>query len=329
MLTRVLGRSGFQVSAMGLGCWAIGGPLRSADSAYPGHLSWGSVDDSESIRAIHKALGLGINFFDTADAYGAGHSERILGKAVAGRRDQVIIATKFGDIFEEESRTWLGHSHPDGIVTGKYVRAACEASLRRLNTNYLDLYQFHWSDYSPDLAVDLLPILEALVSEGKIRWYGWSTGDPKRARIFAEGAHCTAIQYNYNVLERNSPMQANCEELNLASIARGPLGMGLLTGKFHHDSEIPKEDVRSLFWDLQHGQEKDDLDMLEAIRSIMMRDGRTLAQAALGWLWARGPQIIPIPGFRNQKQVEENARSSQFGPLSDEQMREIDAILGE
>jgi aryl-alcohol dehydrogenase-like predicted oxidoreductase len=329
MLTRVLGRSGIQVSAMGLGCWAIGGPLLSTDSAYLGHLSWGTVDDSESIRAIQRALDLGINFFDTADAYGAGHSEQILGQAVAGRRDQVIIATKFGDIFEEESRSWLGHGHPDGVVTEKYVRAACEASLRRLNTDYLDLYQFHWGDYSPDLAVDLLPILEALVTEGKIRWYGWSTGDPERARIFADGAHCTAIQYNYNILEHNLPMQAACEELRLASVARGPLGMGLLTGKFRQDSQVPKEDVRSLFWDLQHGQEKDELDKLEAIRSILIRDGRTLAQAALGWLWARGPQIIPIPGFRNQAQVEENAKAAQFGPFSDEQMREINAILDE
>jgi aryl-alcohol dehydrogenase-like predicted oxidoreductase len=328
MLTRSLGKSGIQVSALGMGCWAIGGPLHSVDNSYPGYLSWGMVDDAESMRAIHKALDLGINFFDTADAYGAGHSEHILGQAVAKLRDQVIIATKFGDIFEEKSRTWLGHSHPEGIVTEKYVRTACEASLRRLNTDYIDLYQFHWSDYSPDLAMDLLPILEALVTEGKIRWYGWSTGDPQRAQTFALGAHCTAIQYNYNILERNSPMQSTCEELNLASIARGPLGMGLLTGKFHQNSQISKDDVRSLFWDLQ-GEEKDKLDMLESIRSVLKRGGRTLAQAALGWLWARGPNIIPIPGFRNQSQVEENARAAQFGPLSNEQMREIAAILGE
>ncbi len=328
MLTRCLGRSGIQVSAIGLGCWAIGGPLRSADAAYPGYLSWGEVDDHESVRAIQRALDLGIDFFDTADTYGAGHSERILGQALAGKRDGVIIATKFGDVFEEEDRTWLGHRHPNGIVTEQYVRTACEASLRRLNTDYVDLYQFHWSDYPAELAVDLLPILEALVTEGKIRWYGWSTGSLERARIFAQGAHCTAIQYHYNILERNLPMQSLCEGSNLASIARGPLGMGLLTGKYHKDSRIPKDDARSLFWDLQ-GTEKDQLDMLEAIRTVLQRDGRTLAQAALGWLWARGPQIIPIPGFRNQEQVEENARSLQFGPLSNEQMQEIEAILGE
>ena len=313
---------------MGMGCWAIGGPLRSADAAYPGYLSWGAVDDSESIRAIHRALDLGINFFDTADAYGAGHSEHILGQALAGRRNQTIIATKFGDLFDEKNRSWLGYNYPDGIVTEQYIRSACEASLRRLNTDYIDLYQFHWGDYPTELAMHLLPILETLVTEGKIRWYGWSTNDPERARRFAEGTHCTAIQYNYNILERNSPMQSICEELNLASIARGPLAMGLLTGKFHKDSQIPKDDARFLFWDLQ-GREKKQREMLEAIRTILLQDGRTLAQAALGWLWARGPQIIPIPGFRNQGQVEENARSSQFGPLSNEQMREIEAILGD
>lgn len=328
MQTRILGKSSLQVSALGLGCWAIGGPLHSADSAYPGDLSWGVVDDDESTRAIHKALDLGINFFDTADAYGAGHSERLLGQAVAGMRHQVIIATKFGDLFEEKSRTWLGHNHPGGTVTEKYVRTACDASLRRLNTDYIDLYQFHWSNYAPGLAMDLIPILEDLVTEGKIRWYGWSTGDPERARIFAAGTHCTAIQYNYNILEHNFEMQSTCEERNLASIARGPLCMGLLTGKYHRDSQLSRDDVRALFWDLQ-GEEKDKLDMLENIRSVLQRDGRTLAQAALGWLWARGPQIIPIPGFRNQAQVEDNARAAQFGPLSDEQMQEIAAILGE
>ena len=124
MIKRTLGRSGIQVSPMGLGCWAIGGLLKSADERLPGNLSWGVVDDRETTRAIRKAIDLGINFFDTADTYGAGQSERVLGKAVAGCRDQVIIATKFGDIFEEESRSWLGHEHPNGVVTAAYVRSA-------------------------------------------------------------------------------------------------------------------------------------------------------------------------------------------------------------
>jgi len=329
MLTRTLGKSGIQVSAMGLGCWAIGGSLLSVDRNYPGHLSWGEIDDGESARAIHRALDLGVNFFDTADAYGCGHSERILGRAVAGRRDQVVIATKFGSIFEEETRTWFGHDHEGGIVSPQFIRHACEASLRRLNTDYIDLYLFHWADYDPALAADLLPTLEDLAAEGKLRWYGWSTGDLERAKVFAKGLHCTAIEYNYNILERNSGLQALCGEHNLASVARGPLAMGLLTGKFNRDSKIPKDDVRTLWWDLQAGQQAKQLETLEAIREILTQDGRTLAQAALGWLWARGTQIIPIPGFKTVKQVEENAGALALGSLSDEQMQKIDRVLGE
>lgn len=329
MLTRTLGRSGIQVSAMGLGCWAIGGITRLATGPPPRPLSWGKVDDNESIRAIRRALDLGVNFFDTADAYGAGHSERILGQALAGRRQQVIIATKFGGVFDEETKDWFGHRHPDGIVSPEFVRQACETSLRRLNTDYIDLYLFHWADYDPTLAADLLPTLEDLVVEGKLRWYGWSTGDPKRAKVFAKGPHCTAIEYKYNILERNPGLQALCEEHNLASVARGPLAMGLLTGKFNRDSKIPKDDVRTIWWDLQEGRQAKQLEMLEAIRELLTQDGHTLAQAALGWLWARGSQIIPIPGFKTVKQVDENAGALALGSLSDEQMQRIDGVLGE
>jgi aryl-alcohol dehydrogenase-like predicted oxidoreductase len=215
----------------------------------------------------------------------------------------------------------------DGVVTEEYVRTACEASLRRLGTDYIDLYQFHWSDYDPELAIDLVPILEDLVSEGKIRWYGWSTGYPKRAKIFASGEHCTSIQYNYNLLERNTQMQALCDELDLASIARGPLGMGLLTGKYTHNSEIAADDVRAKFWNLKDGWEGEELEMLAEIHEILQQDGCTLAQAALRWLWARGDQIMPIPGLRSQEQVVENIQVMQYGPLSEKQLQKIDDIL--
>ena len=327
MLTRTLGRSEIQVSAMGLGCWAIGGPLWYLDGITRYPLSWGEVDDNESIRAIHRALDLGVTLFDTADAYGCGHSERILGQALAGRRDQVVIATKFGAVFDEETRSWLGHLHDGGVVTLEFIREACEASLRRLNTDYIDLYHFHWADYAADLAADLLPVLEDLVAEGKIRYYGWSTNDPKRARVFAKGTHCAAIQYHYNVLQRNEAMLSLCEEFNLASIARGPLAMGLLTGKFNHDTKMPEDDMRH-DWDFQQGLVAEELEMLEGIRGVLTQDGRTLTQAALGWLWARGAQVIPIPGFKNLRQVQENVGALQFGPLSGEQMQEIDKTLG-
>ena len=175
-MKRTLGRSGIEVSALGLGCWAIGGPFWAGETP----LGWGEVDDNESIRAIHAALDLGINFFDTANVYGAGHSERILGRALAGRRSQVVIATKFNAVFDEETRQVIGaDASPEGI------RRACEDSLRRLNTDYIDLYQFHDNGYPADQAEPVRETLEELVKEGKIRFYGWSTDFPDRAEVFA------------------------------------------------------------------------------------------------------------------------------------------------
>ena len=327
MLTRKLGKSGIEVSAVGLGCWAIGGPLLWLKDGERRPLSWGEVEDDESIRAIHEALDLGVNFFDTADAYGCGRSERVLGRAVAGKRSQVVIATKFAGVFDEDTKTWFGHPEDTGM-TPEFIRKACEASLKRLNTDYIDLYQFHWADYDATGAADLLPVLEVLVTEGKIRCYGWSTNDPERARVFARGEHCVAVQYNFNLLERNPTMLALCDQFNLASIARGPLAMGLLTGKFSRGDEIPADDVRTLWWDLQDGEQAQQVQVLEALREILTQGGRTLAQAALGWLLTQGDQVIPIPGFKNLDQARENASAMHLGPLSPDQLRQIDEIIG-
>jgi aryl-alcohol dehydrogenase-like predicted oxidoreductase len=326
MLTRVLGKSGIEVSAMGLGCWAIGGLLWRVDGTTRTPLSWGEVDDAESINAIQRALELGVTLFDTADAYGCGHSERILGQALAGRRHQAIIATKFGGIFEEESRSWLGDF--DGVMPPEFVHEACEASLRRLNTDYIDLYQFHCARYDTDYAVDLVPVLEDLVAEGKIRCYGWSTNDPERARVFAKGPNCVAIQYHYNLIERNPGMLSLCEEFNLASIARGPLAMGILTGKFNRDTKMPEDDVR-YGWNFQDGPEARYLKQLDALREVLTQNGHTLAQAALTWLLTRGEQVIPIPGFKNRKQVQENIGALDKELFSNEQMQKIDQILAD
>ena len=316
MFTRELGRSGIAVSAMGLGCWAIGGPLWRDGQAR----GWGEVDDAESTRAIHRALELGITFFDTADVYGAGHSERVLGQALAGRRDQVVIATKFGNTFDERTREGTGtNASPD------YIRRACDASLRRLQTDYIDLYQLHIGNYDREEAGAVRDVLEELVAAGKIRSYGWSTDDPARARVFAEGPHCTAIQQRLNLFEGNAETLAVCEEHNLASVNRGPLGMGLLTGKFNAESRMPESDVRH-GWDFQQGPQAERLEKLQALREVLTGDGRTLAQAALGWLWARSDKTIPIPGFKSVAQVEENTGATRFGPLSDAQMRQIEEI---
>jgi len=197
---RELGRSGIQLSALGLGCWAIGGPFWAGETP----VGWGKVDDEESIGAVHRALELGVNFFDTADVYGAGHSERVLARALAGRRNQVVIATKFGNQFDENSKQITGIS-----ADPEYIRQACEASLRRLRTEYIDLYQFHWGDCPVEQAREARDTLETLVQAGKIRAYGWSTDSPERAAVFAEGQNCVAIQHQMNVLDDNPALASN------------------------------------------------------------------------------------------------------------------------
>ncbi|MEZ4615148.1 MAG: aldo/keto reductase [Caldilineaceae bacterium] len=294
----------------------MGGPFWRGDRP----VGWGEVNDAQSLAALERALELGVTFFDTSDVYGCGHSERILGQALQGKRDQVVIATKFGNIFEEQTRQITGFSGEPN-----FIRSACEASLRRLNTDYIDLYQFHIGDYALEKADAVLETLERLVEEGKIRAYGWSTDDPERAAFFAQGAHCAAIQQRFNLFEGNTEVLAICEENNLASINRGPLAMGLLTGKFTHASTLPANDVRH-GWDLQGGEQANRLERLAKLREILTSDGRTLAQAALGWLWARSPVTLPIPGFKTIAQVEENVGALTYGPLGSQQMA---ALKGE
>ena len=327
MFTRKLGKSGIEVSALGLGCWAIGGPWvydNTEDEPFPA--GWGDVNDQESIRAIHAGLDMGVNFFDTAANYGAGHSERILAKALEGRRHKVAIATKFGFVVDQERKTITKN---DNVVLNN-IRQDCENSLRRLNSDYIDLYQLHVGDYDPKSAHEVREALEGLVKEGKIRWYGWSTDNAEGARVFASGEHCTAIQQALNWASQYdyAPTLQICEDSNLASIIRGPLAMGLLTGKFKDgDIKLPDNDVRH-DWDLKEGRIADIIQNVEQLRAVLTSDGRTLAQGALGWLWARSESTIPIPGFKTVEQVEENAGAMQFGPLSAAQMQEIDRILG-
>lgn len=317
MVQRTLGRSGITVSGLGLGCWAIGGPFWRGNQP----VGWGEVDDNQSLAALERALELGVTFFDTSDVYGCGHSERILGQVLSDRRKQVIIATKFGNIFDEQTRRITGASGDPA-----YIRRACEASLRRLHTDYIDLYQFHVGNYELRRVDEVLETLEELVDEGKIRWYGWSTDDPTRAAAFARGPHCAAIQQRFNLFEGNMETLAVCEREGLASIVRGPLAQGLLTGKFNADSTLPSDDVRH-GWDLREGEQARQLRVLHAVRDILTSDKRTPAQGALAWLWARSAAMIPIPGFKTAEQVEENVMALQFGPLSDDQMGEISELM--
>jgi aryl-alcohol dehydrogenase-like predicted oxidoreductase len=322
--TRPLGRSGIEVSAIGFGAWAIGGPFWG-DGEPRG---WGEVDDDVSIAAIHRALDLGVTFIDTADVYGTGHSERVIARALAGRRDQVVIATKFGNTYDEATRTLTGTDATPG-----YIRRACQASLTRLGTDHIDLYQLHHGDLPMEQVDDVLATLEDLVDEGLIRAYAWSTDDPERAAAFAKGPHCAAVQHQINVLDDAPAMLATCDTFDLASVNRGPLAMGLLSGKYGPGARVSGADVRAgspswLVYFREGRPSPDFLARLDAIRDILTSGGRTLAQGALAWLLARSPRTIPIPGIRTPEQAAENAGALTHAPLAPAQMAEIDTLLG-
>ena len=316
-MKRKLGRSGIEISAMGLGCWAVGGEFFREGKA----LGWGKVDDAESIRAIQTGIDLGITFFDTANVYGCGHSENILAKAIEGKRDSLVIATKFGHTFDEGLKEVLTQ-----CADSDYIRQCCENSLRRLRTDRIDLYQLHLSKWPVEDAGQVLDVLEELVAAGKIRYYGWSTDETDRAEFFAQGKHCTAIQQRLNILDGNLETLRVCEKNYLASINRGPLAMGILTGKFNENSIISDNDIRSS-WNFKKGDESVQLKQLDTIRQILTSRGRTLAQGALAWLWAKSENTIPIPGFKTVAQVKENIGAMEFGPLTEEQMKEIDTLM--
>ncbi|MEU7677288.1 aldo/keto reductase [Micromonospora taraxaci] len=322
--TRTLGHSGITVSAIGMGCWAIGGPLWGEDRQPFG---WGDVDDDESIRTIHRALDLGVTLFDTASNYGAGHSERILGQAVAGRRDDVVIATKFGNVSEEATRRALGTD-----ASPAFAVRSLEDSLRRLGTDHVDLYQLHINALPVPAALDLVDTLEALVDQGKIRAYGWSTDDPASAAAFATaGPHCAAIQHDESVLRDNAAVLAVCDTHDLASLNRGPLAMGLLTGSTR---AVGADDVRGrapewLEWFTDGRPTPRWATRVEQVRAALTADGRTLAQGALGWLLARSPRTVPIPGLRTVAQADENLATLALGPLDAEAYAEVERLLAD
>ena len=324
MQKRTLGKSNLEVGALGLGCWAIGGPWtwdQPGREPYPA--GWGDTDDDESIRAIHAALEAGVNFFDTAANYGTGHSEVVLGQALKGKRDKVVVATKFGHIVNVEKKIVYGDNNQ--II--RNVRKDVENSLRRLQTDYIDIYQLHAGDYEPKLAVELQPVLEEQVSAGKIRWYGWSTDIVDSARDFANGEHCTSIQFRLNALYDNADMRKVCADFDLAGINKDPLNKGVLTGKFKPSSKFPANDIRSRA-DFSDPEIVQRLKLVDELRDILTSNGRTMAQGALAYIWALDERMVPIPGFKSVKQVQENAGALAFGPLTEAQVKEIRTIVG-
>ena len=312
-----------KVSAVGFGCWAIGGPVSATDGK---PLGWGAVDDDESVRAIRRALDLGVTFFDTADAYGAGHSERVLGRALAGRRDDVVIASKWGNLFDEDTRTHLGRA--DHSV--EYLQRAIRATLTRLGTDHLDLYQLH-PGFTIDEAAPLAAAAEDLIREGLIRGYAWSTDDPDRAAAWAGRPGNVALQHELSVLHDAPELLDLCERHDLASVNRTPLAMGLL-GRRDRTTPASDTDIRSaapewLRFFADGVPTAEWAARVDALRDILASDGRTLAQGALAWVLARSPRTIPIPGFRTVAQAEENAGVLAQGPLRADQMTQIAALL--
>jgi aryl-alcohol dehydrogenase-like predicted oxidoreductase len=320
---RTIGKSGIAASAIGMGCWAIGGHF-TLNGRPDG---WGDIDDAQSTRAIELALDLGGTLFDSADAYGTGHSETVLGSALKRRRADAVIATKFGYTYDAQAKALLATD-----VSPAYIDWASSQSLQRLRTDYIDLYQIHVGDLSDDAADAAGEALERLVEKGRIRAWGWSTDDAQKAARMLKFPHFNAIQQELNVFRDGPDMLELCARNNLASLNRSPLAMGMLTGKFTLASRLPGSDVRAAghSW-VRHFQDgaprPEFVARVEAIRDLLTSGGRTPAQGALGWILARSPHTIPIPGFKSEAQVRENLGALAFGPLPPAVMTEIDAIL--
>jgi len=307
---RRLGRSGVQVSPLGLGTARLAGLGWRDDLAPQDPIR----TKQDAVYQIQAAVDLGVTFFDTADNYGQGLSERILGEALRGRRDGIVVATKFGeDPMPDQEDPWS--------LDADAVEQKCEASLRRMGVQCIDLYLLHRRDYPFERATALMEVLEDLVRAGKIRYYGWSTDDVERARFFAHGEHCIAIEHRLNVFNDNAAMLDLCREQDLASLNRVPLLMGVLTGRWSPETKLEEGDPRAQ-WFEQEGF----LNLLACAQQIapyLTSDGRSYVQGALGWIWARSPLTIPIPGFRNMEQMQALVQARQFGPLSMDVMQAI------
>ena len=325
MENRMLGKSNIIVSPLGLGCWAIGGPF-----TLEGHQDgWGQVDDAESIRAIRRAVELGVTLFDTADAYGTGHSEEVLGQALRDLRKEVVIATKGGFTYDRATRALTGMDWSPA-----YIRRALEASLSRLGTDYVDLYQLHTGTIPADAIDPVFDEMERLKTEGKLLSYGWSTYTRENVDAFAAKTHGSVIQTKANLFSYDAEAVTACETHGFACLNNSPLAMGFLSGKFSQDTRFGTDDVRASAFDwteyFENGQPKPAfLARMARVRDVLASGGRTTAQGALAWLWAKSAVNIPIPGFRTLVQAEENARAIAFGPLGEAEMQQIEVALRE
>jgi len=243
-----------------------------------------------------------------------------------------VIATKFGYRVDEVTKNVYpyGETEEQSDVAG-HVRDDLEKSLQRLQTDYIDVYQLHVWGLTIERALEAREVLEAFVEEGKIRTYGWSTDRTDAVKAFSTSHSCGVVQQQLNIFDGNLELIALCQELNLASINRDPLGMGILTGKFTPNSSFSDDDVRKhaqWFGGFKDGHPNQEwLDALDAVKEVLTSNGRTLAQGSLAWIWAKSEKTIPIPGFKTVKQVEENAGAMEFGPLTEDQLAKIQTLL--
>jgi aryl-alcohol dehydrogenase-like predicted oxidoreductase len=307
--TRKLGKSGIEVTKIGLGLWAIGGS------------SWGATDDTDSLSTIDAALDAGITFFDTADVYGSGHSEELLGRAMRGRRDRFIVATKIGWQGFDGERRRSAYDAVEKLVAG------VESNLRRLQTDHVDVIQNHIGYREPNMEV-FVEGFQRLQRDGKVRAYGVSTSDFEYLQAFNADGGCATLQIDYSILNRTSETDIlpYCQKHDIGVIVRGPLAMGILTGKFNADSQFIGDDFRKRWQENpeEHEVFVQDLAKVEQLQPLAKK--RSLAQLALQFVMAHPAVTATIPGAKNVRQLTDNVRAALLPPLTPEELAQIDAI---
>jgi aryl-alcohol dehydrogenase-like predicted oxidoreductase len=307
MKTRQLGKSGLEVSALGLGCMGM--------SEF-----YGAADEQESVATLHRALDQGMNFLDTADMYGPFKNEELIGRAIKGRRDDVTLATKFGNMRGEDG-SFLGiNGRPE------YVRSACEASLRRLGVDTIDLYYQHRVDTKTPIE-DTVGEMARLVHEGKVRYLGLSEAAPQTIRRACAVHPIAALQTEYSLWSREPEdgLLDTCRELGIGFVAYSPLGRGFLTGQIKKFEDLAPDDFRRRAPRFQGENFEKNLDLVRRIGEIAAEKKCTPAQLALAWVLAQGEDIVPIPGARSRKHLEENAAALAIA-LSPEELKRIDEV---